>query len=237
MALLTLFDKRNQIAFMDLDVTIREEHEMSAQISRSAVESGADITDNVVLSPRRLTMEGIVAKHPLRFYGIAGAAATTAASAFLTPGGSIGSNVINTAALAGVGKAAGLVSSYFNPIEGPKSRDPLDVFQYLERIFEARLPFNVQSEMKAYTNMVFTSLKIPRDVKTTDILRFTAVMEKIEIVRSETGSHTLPETGAVSDGASAKANLGKQSATEASSKVSSDASALLQISRSVGGGS
>jgi hypothetical protein len=54
-----------EIASIWIDVSIREEHNSSAEITRHPVEDGVEITDHVRLGPDRLQIEGIVTNQPL----------------------------------------------------------------------------------------------------------------------------------------------------------------------------
>ena len=54
-----------QIADIWIDVSIRETHNGSAELTRHPVELGADITDHVRLMPDQLTMEGVITNQPI----------------------------------------------------------------------------------------------------------------------------------------------------------------------------
>jgi hypothetical protein len=48
-----------------IDVSLRESHGISAELTQHAVEDGADITDHVRAMPTRLTLEGVVSNQPI----------------------------------------------------------------------------------------------------------------------------------------------------------------------------
>ena len=50
---------------LELDAAIDETHERSAEVSKHPVEEGADVSDHVKVSPRRLTINGIITASPL----------------------------------------------------------------------------------------------------------------------------------------------------------------------------
>ncbi len=53
---------------------------------------------------------------------------------------------------------------------------------FLTTLWEARRPFNVEVGGRAYPDMVFTSLRFPRDSQTGDALRATASLRRFEVV-------------------------------------------------------
>jgi hypothetical protein len=48
-----------------IDVSVRESHEATADVTRHPVEEGADITDHIRPEPRTITIDGIVTNHPI----------------------------------------------------------------------------------------------------------------------------------------------------------------------------
>lgn len=58
-----------QIASIWIDVSIREQHNKSAEVTRHPVEEGADITDHVRLQPDQIQIEGIVTNQPIELPG------------------------------------------------------------------------------------------------------------------------------------------------------------------------
>jgi hypothetical protein len=54
-----------QIASIWIDVSIREEHNSQAELSRHPVEDGADVTDHVRLLPDQIRIEGVVTNQPI----------------------------------------------------------------------------------------------------------------------------------------------------------------------------
>lgn len=55
----------------------------------------------------------------------------------------------------------------------------------LEGIWERRQPVTIQTDLKLYTNMAMTSLEIPRDPTTKNVLKFTASFKQIKIVTNQ----------------------------------------------------
>lgn len=58
-----------QIASIWIDVTIREQHNKSAETTRHPVEEGSDITDHVRLMPNQIQIEGLVTNQPIELPG------------------------------------------------------------------------------------------------------------------------------------------------------------------------
>lgn len=58
-----------QIASIWIDVSVREQHNSSAEVTKFPVEEGADITDHVRLSPNQVVIEGVVTNQPLELPG------------------------------------------------------------------------------------------------------------------------------------------------------------------------
>lgn len=232
MALVSLFfQTRAQLGQLDLDVSINETHEASATLTQSEVEDGSNITDNVVLSSVKLTIEGGVSQSPLGSSALAGSIATAIGGIAAKTGGyqTIAGGVANVA----VGSIGGLVSSAVGlDGNGVKSRSASDVFEYLLELRNKRQPFTVLTALRKYENMVLTSLSVPRNSQTVGMLRFTATLEQITYVSSETvdiGSLT-----SIGSEAAKKTNLGKQAPGAASTKAAGSMPSVLSSITGVG---
>lgn len=230
MALLALLTQtKAKIGGIELDCSVNETHERSAELTKYPVEDGGNISDNVVLLPKKLTIEGLVSKTPLGVAGLIGSAATAGAGAAATAATTDAKKKQQNAALSrglaltGAASIGGLVASAIF------SRDPADVFAALDELYERRIPFTVVTALTGggasplgkvadfigfgsvkqavYQNMILTSLNVPRNAKTVNALRFTATMEQVTIVSSQ-----LSLVAAV-PGAAGAQNLGKQAAT------------------------
>ena len=67
-----LFGRRNTgavIGGLTLDATISESHERSSDVTDSAIESGSTVSDHVIRSPERVTIEGFVTDAPPVLFG------------------------------------------------------------------------------------------------------------------------------------------------------------------------
>jgi hypothetical protein len=58
-----------QIASIWIDVSIREQHNAQAELTRHPVEDGSDVTDHVRLMPDQIQIEGIVTNQPIELPG------------------------------------------------------------------------------------------------------------------------------------------------------------------------
>lgn len=57
--------KKGKVGSVELDVTLREDHNYSSRVTNYPVEDGAIISDHIINDPNILTLEGIVTDTPL----------------------------------------------------------------------------------------------------------------------------------------------------------------------------
>lgn len=231
MALISLFfQTKAKLDMLELDASISESHEATAQLSQSEVEDGSSVTDNVTLLPIKLTLEGVVSKTPLGFAGLIGSGVTAVAGAV---GGALGGSGTAAGAIAttGIASLGGLVASAVGA-SGPNSREPADVWDYLLELRNRRIPFDVVTALKLYESMVLTSVSVPRSIQTVGVLRFQATLEQVKIVKASTID--LGSLSSLGGAAAAASNLGKQAATGASSTTSSSAASWLSQLTGIG---
>jgi hypothetical protein len=214
------FQTKAKIALMELDVSSNEEHEATATLTMNEIEDGSNINDHIVLNPEKLTIKGVVSETPLGLAALAGSAITAVAGAV----GAAQTGMGGALATAAIGSIGGLVASAMGP-DGPASRKPSDVFEYLNELRNKRVPFEIVTALKLYTDMVLTALSVPRSISTVKTLEFSATFEKCRIVKAETVSLAA---GGV-PGASGIANLGQQAASAASEATSAGASVLFNL--------
>lgn len=58
-----LYSQKNDT--ITVDATVRESHEHVAEVTEHPVESGTEISDNIRMKPRKLTIEGVVSATPV----------------------------------------------------------------------------------------------------------------------------------------------------------------------------
>jgi hypothetical protein len=184
-----------------IDAVVNETHNLNADVTQYEVESGAVISDHVQIKPVQLTIEGIISETPISFVSTALTAGATAL------GTELGKRYGNIAA--GVGTFAGA------SLSGLITSKPTaqDVFKVLKNLFEKKEPFTVVTGLTVYDNMIITSLSIPRNAATGKALRFTATLQQIKIV--ETQTVPIPEYKTKTALTSSSQDLGKQATTAA----------------------
>lgn len=113
-------------------------------------------------------------------------------------------------------------------ILGKTSRS-IEAYNELLRLQKSRVPFKVVTGLKVYTDMILTSLSVPRTAATGNAIHFSAVMKQIIIAKSETsGVSDSFFASSVSSLASKNKNLGQKvtSAIPASSPLSTSPSGI-----------
>lgn len=232
MALISLFfQTKAKLDVLELDASIAETHEASAQLTQNEVEDGSTVTDNVVLMPLRLQLDGVVSKTPLGLAGLIGSGVTAAAGAVGASAGGAAS-LAGGLATTGIASLGGIVASAAGA-NGPNSRAPSDVYEYLLELRNRRIPFDVVTALKIYKNMVLTSVSVPRSIATVGILRFNASLEQVKLVKAETVD--LGASSSLGGAAAGASNLGKQGTSAASETTSSSSASILSQLTGVGG--
>lgn len=61
--------KPNEIGSIVLDATISENHDFSSLVTKYPIEKGADISDNIINNPVKLTMTGFITNSPVNIFG------------------------------------------------------------------------------------------------------------------------------------------------------------------------
>lgn len=226
MAILSMFIQTlAKLGVMELDASVSETHEASASLTQTQVEDGFTITDSITLGPKRLTIEGVISQTPLASSALVSSLATAAGGVL---GKSLGgvTKLSGAAAIVGSGSIGGLVSKAAGlddfGVSGA-SRKAEDVYSYLIKLWEDRVPFDVVTGLHTYKQMVITNLSIPRNAQTTNIIRFTASLEQVKIVSAQTVN--IAALNSLSGGkAESAVKAGKQGAKEISSKLQDNAS-------------
>lgn len=210
---------KTTIGVMKLDAATSITHENGATVSKNPIEDGSDVTDNVRLDNRSLSIDGMISESPLLLLNSAlnvftGAATSVGETAF----GGFAAQALS----AGLGSIAGVIAS----------RNQEDVlypdkaFQYLKELRQNRIPFNIQTRLEVYENMILTRLTVPQRAEDGKSLRFQATFEQIQIV--QTRNIILPERNTKNQpGATKSQNLGKQPRNEASGSNQTVAFSIL----------
>ena len=215
MSLTTLFTggKKVQIipreknTLLEIDATPVITHERSANLSKSPIEDGSEISDHITLDNKKATLECVVTKNPFNFV-------SSAVSSVLS---STISNPI----------AAGLAASLGGLLLRDNERLE-NAFLFVNRLWENRIPFTVVTGLETYTNVVMTNLVISQTAKTKNALKFTAVFEQITIATTES---SVLSSGILDDETAKRASeivkTGQQIASEVEEPVAKKASSFL----------
>lgn len=164
---------------ISVDCTMSESHSRSSPPSEFPIESGLSISDNILVKPFELEINGIVSDTPL---SLQNALITSAVSAILPPIGVI---------------AAGVGSAIYSALQ--KSKSPsVAAFGQLLQLQDSKKPFDVLTSLRRYENMFIKDLKVPRDANTGQILNFTLTLVQLIIVAPQTVNITIFGNGDVS---------------------------------------
>lgn len=158
---------QNNSTVIQLDASLKETHSRDSPASEFPIETGANISDNVLIKPFHLEINGIITDTPLGgTAGLLTEVATSAISSLVPPAGL-------AAVSAGVALLSGIVSS--------QSPSVAAYVQLLE-LQTAAQPFDVLTSLYRYPNMWITNLSAPRDVGTGKALIFTIQLSQLLLV-------------------------------------------------------
>ena len=139
-------------------------HSFKSSVTSNPVEDGTEITDNIILENRKLSIRGLIVEKPLETQ---------------IDNISIASNLLASSKtnleLLREKTLTNLLQFSTNRLE--------DAFNVLEDLWEKRVPFIIQTGFKLYENMIITSIDIPesRHIE----LPFDISLEQINIVQTE----------------------------------------------------
>lgn len=203
-----------QLGFLQLDCTVKENHERVASISQNEIEDGANVADNVVLQNQKFSLEGIISEAPFTSRDLRDVALRVQNAGFgalESALGSVGGGVLSGTA-ASLKRVVALIQ--------------------LERFWENAIPFTVLTGLKRYDNVLIKSLSIPVTSRDGKSLRFNVECEQVRIVQSQ--SIFVPENTSTT-GAATNQSLGKQATKAATDAESSKGSILFNLYKKVGG--
>jgi hypothetical protein len=204
-----------------LDAALHVDETLTAQVTEHPLESGAVVSDNVIMKPRALKIEGLISATPMPKVGVQ------------TSDGRYTSEYEQEAF------SNELVTIEAQPGSRPDPTRPQSALETLRAIHAARMPVSIgtgaseqngQISTNVYDNMIVETLEIPREQNTGDALHFTATLKEIIIVSSQTAP--LPK---VTNGKSGSQALGKQATTAAPSNIIPDSLWKSGLRPTVGG--
>jgi hypothetical protein len=188
-----------------IDATLREEHSTEVDVTEHPVEDGANITDHIRPQLKVLQIDGIISNTPV---GLTGPVA----------------DALGIAGLAtGVTLPTGLISGAIDLFKtGGVLNRAQAAFQQLQALADKAVPFTIHTPLRDYAKMAMKSLSVVRDPTIGDGIRFVAVCKEIRTVDSLIATSLLP------DSAQPTKDLGSQSPSAASAKVSTPSVSLLK---------
>jgi hypothetical protein len=110
-----------------------------------------------------------------------------------------------------------------------------EAFRLLQELQAQAEPFDVQTGLKLYQNMVCTSIRAIGDKETENALAFTAELREVQIVTTQTVTYPPRKTGATQQQASKPKAKGEQQGTEKT--PAKDKSIAKSLKNLIGGGS
>lgn len=162
-----------QIGSLILDAVISENHSYRNNLTSYPIESGSILTDHVYREPEELTINGFITQTPVALLG--GALGGTTSNKY-----QIGSGTDATYEGQGNRIQEGLseflkMAGYDWPIQVESGSATKNAVQRI----------TIVTGLRSYTDMVITSLNIPRDAQTGHTFRFTATFRKILITNTQ----------------------------------------------------
>lgn len=177
-----------------IDCTMKESHSRKSDATEFEIEDGSTISDNIIIKPFTLEIEGMISDSPL---SLKQALLTTTAQVV---GNKIAGQLGSLVGLAGL--------SLFNALA--KSGSPsVAAYGQLLALQENKMPIDIVTSLNRYTNMYMTNLTAPRDNATGDALVFNVSFSQLRIVKPQTINIQQFQNGDLS---AEEANAGKQEA-------------------------
>lgn len=171
----SLFGKGTRVQFIQnststiiqLDASLRENHQRKSTPTRFPIENGQTISDHIILEPFDLEITGIITDTPIGgVQQLLTEVATSGISALLPPVGVVAA-------------AAGL--SLFKALSNSKSPSVAAYVQLLKLQASAQ-PFDVLTSLYRYPSMWISNLSAPRDLDTGKALIFTVSLTQLILV-------------------------------------------------------
>lgn len=138
-----------------LDCSVKEEHTAEVEVTDHAVEQGSAITDHARPKPEELTIEGIVSNTPLSSFQVTRAVNQQGVTLQTT------SQANNARGMPGAAELA---------------------YTQLRSLRDSGKLVTIVTQLRTYDNMAMTSLKVPREDKIGDVLKFECKFKQVRIV-------------------------------------------------------
>jgi len=171
-----------------VDCSVSERHSREAIPSEFPIEGGDNISDNILIKPYVLELQGIKTDTPIK---ISQSVITTLATVALPPVGVV---------------AAGFGYALANANDGTSSPSKT-MYEQLLSLQDSKKPFSIVTGLKRYDNMWIKSISVPRDASTGRALVFDVSLIELNIVQAVVTNIQIFSNSGL---ASSQADLGKQ---------------------------
>ena len=184
-------DEKQQVAIIRsmgglvFDAVFEETHESELEVTDNPVETGVVVSDHAFMKPLKVTLSAGVSDTPLKYWQSSG----------------------------GTGKDAWTKQDGDDPFASDSGR-VRRAYELLTELQALAEPFDVQTGLKLYSNMVCTSIRTSQDKETAGALLFTATLREVIIVYTQVVSYPPRKAGATKRQASAKKDKGEQQGKE-----------------------
>ena len=184
-------DEKQQVAIIRsmgglvFDAVFEETHESELEVTDNPVETGVVVSDHVFMKPLKVTLSAGVSDTPLKYWQSAG----------------------------GTGQDAWTKQDGDDPFASDSGR-VRRAYELLTELQALAEPFDVQTGLKLYSNMVCTSIRTSQDKETAGALLFTATLREVIIVYTQVVSYPPRKAGATKRQAGAKKDKGEQQGKE-----------------------
>jgi hypothetical protein len=216
-----------------VDVTVSDSVSFEAELTSHPVERGLDVTDHILVKPRKIEIEGIASEAPLQLrnaYSEKGLL-DQAADAVGGVSGAVAQKFGGSGIIQGAAAAVGGIVS--NKLFAASQTPGQQAKEALIKILEEKTPINIQIAKKNYPNMVLVSLSFPRDPALGQAVRFRASFQQIRKVSAKR-IVVKAARGDVRHTAGQADSLGNQNATPADAATTEKASLLYQLGQAAG---
>lgn len=203
-----------------LDATVNEQFQAEAEPTQNPVEQGVDITDHIILKPKKLTIQGLVSETPItvgaQIQGLATGVAAAVGSQLAGPLGS-------TIAAVGGSFAGKTLAGALGQSTGRSLQDMVEEFEHIR---QTRMPIEIVTGLKVYQDMVLISYQVTRDPKIGRAFQCSLVFQEIRFANSRLVRVRLPKKNVV--GAGDGKDNGRQTTNDPTAEQGKHTSLALQ---------
>lgn len=190
LTILTGQSKKGKIGLLELDARISEEAKYSSEVTRFPVESGNFISDHYIKKPIQYNITGFISNDPVKILDMKNSSPV---------------------------KNKSIIERF---ILDKKDKTRIEIAKnYLLELHESGSLIDIISGIEVYTNMIITSLNIPRSKTTGNALRFSAVFTKVKKVESEVFEGNISDLDGRAENAEEQAQTTKEKGVQSTKEV------------------